>query len=100
MVIEEVTKTIHQGKIRNKLVEEGYYVSPLGLILENKGKDYFIGEIRSVHRMFHKKEIVIISNSGNVINGKYCPKVNMERLELFKTVREKRIPYRLYNWNN
>lgn len=98
MTIEEVTKIIHQGKIRNRLNEEGYYVSPLGLILENEDKDYFIGEIRNVRKMFHKKEVVIISNFGNVLNGRYCPKVNMERLNLLNTIRKRKIPYLLKNW--
>ena len=98
MTIEEVTKTIHKGKIRRKLISEGYYITPLGLILEHRDKGYSIGEIRSIHNLFYKKEVVIISNPGNVIDGIYRPKINMERLNLLETLKEKRIPYKLRDW--
>ena len=99
MAIEEVTKIVHNGKIRSKLIAEGYYITPLGLILEHQDREYSIGEIRIIHNIFHKKEVVIISNQGSVIDGIYYPRINMERLNLLETLKEKRIPYKLRDWN-
>ena len=80
-----MTEIIHKGKIRTKLSEKGYYVSPLGLIMNDCDDDYTIGDIRYSHglRRILGREEVIIPADG--IEGK---------LKLTWMLQDERIPYR------
>jgi hypothetical protein len=79
----------HQGKIREKLSNKGYYVSQLGLIQENKEDEYVIGDIRYaswLKGVLVGKEEVIITNS----NGNW----NVKTSRLIEILKEEKIPFR------
>jgi len=98
MIIEE-SRIFHQGEIRNKLTDRGYYVTPLGSILEDKGAEYILGHIKDFYGLIFKRKLVVIQNVGTVINGNYYPKIRKEKLNLLTVLMEERIPHELRNWN-
>lgn len=80
-----MVEIIHKGKIREKLTEKGYYISPLGLIMENCNKNYSLGDIRYSHglrRILGKEEVIVSADS---IEGK---------LKLIWMLQDEKIPFR------
>ncbi|MEK6913502.1 MAG: hypothetical protein AABW47_02420 [Nanoarchaeota archaeon] len=99
MAIDEVTKMRHEGKIRDKLTARGYYVTPLGLIMDSKDSEYILGDIKNAPRLIRKKkELVVIANVGDFINGKYRRYVNQEKVSLLEVLKKERIPHKLRDW--
>jgi hypothetical protein len=80
-----MAEIIHTGKIREKITERGYYVSPLGLIMNDCSDNYAMGDIRYSHglrRILGKEEVIISAES---IEGK---------LKLVWMLQDEKIPFR------
>jgi hypothetical protein len=63
--------TIHKGLVRKTLSKYSYYISPFGLIMNDKEDNYSLGDIRYTHglrKLLIGKEEVILSKEG--IEGK------------------------------
>lgn len=77
---------LHQGKIREKLSNRGYYISQLGLIQEDKENEYCLGDIRTpsgIRRLIIGKEEVIVSEE--IVEG---------RTRLIQILQYDKIPFR------
>jgi hypothetical protein len=76
---------IHTGEIREKLSRRGYYISSLGIILNDKDDNYSLGDIRytcGLRRLLGKEEVIVSEGTEK------------ERNKLIRILEWDKIPFR------